>query len=245
MKWFSKDTLKQHQKDLRSLHGKGVIEQPLERFIVNKDGDSWNYPMLAIAYGVAKEWAAVGMLDVLDLLQVCYYYLKVAYDRVDWDKINNSDNPKVRLWKFIKKSVTLDMRHYINAKKDGMKISTRDLWKNGKQDDFFTVLYPQLWFWHNDESLNIFDTPTTKWDQEMLYEGLMSVMSKKLSDTERIILMFSFGIDEYLDKPKSQQFIADYFNQSVSWVQTKKFRALKKLRNEDVKKYLQNFYDFQ
>lgn len=245
MKFFSNETWVTHRQDLKNIYGKGIIEQPLERFIVNRDNNKWNYPMIAIASSVAREWPAVGLLDLHDLYQACYACLLYTYNRVDWDKINNSDEPKVRLWKYIKKSVTLDMRHYINDKKDGMKVSKKALWEKGKQKDFFTMLFPQMWFWENDEKISIADPPTSKYDIELLSEGLNDVMRLSLTDTERVILEMSFGIDQPKDEPRSFKHIANYLSLKEGNVRKIKSRSIKKLRTKQIENYLQNYFDFQ
>ena len=248
MKHYSNDTLRAHFNDLNNLleaHNFFTYAN-IFYFLVNKSSGKIKYPIYDLAFTFPRDYPAIGVLDLHDISQEMYIALFSAWDKIDWKVIKNANNPHGRLWTYLKKSIKLDVRHRINESKDGIRIPRYKLWENSKinPDDFLTVLYPQLWFWENDEVLNIYEEPITSWDSEMLREGLDDVLKNTLSNTERLIIEMSFGIDQPKEKPRSVKYIASYFNLKEGNIRKIKQRAMTKLKTLQNKEYLQNFYEF-
>ena len=243
MNFKSFKTLRQHQIDLRVAHDRGLIEKPLLHYIVNRHDDGkLKLPMQSLAYQIAKSWPAVGILDLHDLTQIYYLYLLRAYKNVKWDKINASKDPDAALWGYLKKSAQLRVRIEINNLKDGMRIPEYRQFFDGKGvENFFSDPRDQVWFWIKDEVLALLDAPPDRWETEQLNFALGEAMRKVLSDTERLILEYHFGID---GKQKSFKEIGEYFGLKETNVRKIKSIALSKLRdNEEVTGYLKKMWE--
>ena len=252
MRFYSWETMRIHMADLTNEHDKfKLIDEKLRNFIVNRNNKTakTSGPMHDLVAHIGRKWPEIGLLDYHDLVQEAYFALVKAYSRVNWETIENSTNPDASLWAFLKKSVKLDIRIAINSFKDGMRVPRNNIWANNKkgkfeQDNFFSTPVDQAWFFINDELLSLYDnSSTTLWETEQLHEHLQDVMRKYLTDTERLILEMSYGIDQPEDKPRTGKYIGNYFNMTPGNVRVIKLRALKKLKNEEAENYLKIFIE--
>ena len=242
MKFYSKTTLSQHTKDLRDTYNRGVIDPVLEYYIVRKDKGRWSYPMVELAFSYNREWASSGILDGLDILQFCYTELMSAWSRVDWRRVNEAANPKGQLWAYLKLNIKTKVKNRIEDNKDGVRIpqyKRLEIQNTKNVDDFLTQLFPQMWFWQNDEKLNFIDEPPERWDTLQTRQAMFKAMDHCLTQKEKDIICMKFGIGE--DKMSSKE-VANHLNITVSNVDKTKFIALEKLDNQEVKDYLEDFY---
>ena len=199
-----------------------------------------------IANGFNTEEQASGVLDKNDIIQECYLALLQAWSRINWDAIRSSprEEQQPQVWAFIKKSVKLKAREHIHNVKDGQRIPHHKRWElveTKDLDDFLTQLFPPDFFADNAESLGLtYEDHINRYDIEQLGIGLDNVMSKYLSNKEKLILESCFGVD----RPKiSSKKIAQQLGITVSNVDKTKHVALNKLRTEEIKNYLKTFYD--
>ena len=242
MKFYSKTTLSQHTRDLRDAYKKGVIDPKLGYYIVRNENGRWSYPMVELAYSYGRDWASSGILDGLDILQLCYTELITTWQRVDWKIVNSAANPKGQLWAYLKSNIKVKVKNRIEDNKDGIRIpqyKRLEIQNTKNVDDFLTQLFPQMWFWENDEKLNFADEPPENWDNMQTRRALNSAMDHMLTKKEKDIICMTFGIGE--DKMPSKE-VASYLNISDANVRKTKFIALNKLDNQEVKNYLEDFY---
>ena len=235
MKVYSKITYRQHLKDL----GK----QKKDIFSI----EYYYKGIVDIANGFNREWSSMGLLSLNDAVQECHYALIKAWGNLNWDAIHAApeDEKQPMIWAYLKKSVKLESRYHIHNQRDGVRIPHYKRWELAETkdvNDFITQLFPQMWFWQNDEKLNLVDEPPTRYDIEQLHIGLISAMDKLLTDDESYVLTSWFGL---IGMRSSYKQIAKDLNMRESNVRKIKQRALESLRNEEVKNYLQTFYDFQ
>ena len=124
-----------------------------------------------------------------------------------------------------------------------MRIPRDARWKLNETKDVYDVLsmlYPNSWFAEVDGKMGFVDTPPERWDIIQLREALFQCMDKYLTEHESDILCMRYGIG---GKQISSKDVAKKFNITVSTVDWTKQQALKKLKNEEVIKFLENFVD--
>ena len=227
MKNFRFETAKIHRQDLKNLK-----ESTQKAFLENNT-------KLANMFG--RDYAAIGVLDYNDLVQECHLAFLVAWERVNWARIETAKNPDAALWSFLKKSIINDVRHAINGKKDGIRIPTHKLWETkGKNlDDHLSILFPN--FFSQDEWFALIDESDSIWDIEQLAIGLEEAMDAVLSPQEKRLLNLVYGIDcEKLSMKK----LASMYQTSENNISKRKNRALKKLQeNAKTKLIIENYYD--
>ena len=188
---------------------------------------------------------ASGVVSKNDMLQECYNALLDAWENIDWDAIHGANNPKGKIWAFLKKSIELKARERIHNIKDGIRIPHGKRWKLNETknvDDFLSQLFPNEWFADNDEALDLIDYGyNTRYDIEQLGLAFSDVFSDNLSEREELVIRMSYGIGT---EKQSMKNIASNFNISVSNVTSTASKALKKLKTNEIKSYLKEFYDF-
>ena len=215
MKSFSKRTYQTHSKDIHRLDKK----------------DLFNYylPWCAkLANQFSRGYRAIGILDLNDLIQEANLSLFNSLERFDYEKVKDVPEPEIPaiMWKYIKKTIILDIRKAILLNKDGIKT----VWNNGKSmdsgiDNSLTELFPSSELWSD---VFLIPNETTNWDIERLGFGLDHLMREVLTDKERMIVEMSYGVDN----PKlPMKEIAKFFGLSEGNIRKIKSRSIKKLKN--------------
>ena len=233
MRYYDSQNFQRHLNDLNKIEAEDTY-----------DITSYLKGAFDIANSFGTTEPAVGILTREDAIQECYWALCNAWDRINWDEVNKSNNPRGRVWAYLKKNIKLDARHKIHENKDGMRIPRDARWKlNETKDvyDFLSMLYPNSWFAEVDGKLGFIDTPPERWDIMRLREAIFDCMDKYLTDYESEIVCMRYGIGG--DQMSSKK-VAEKLKVSISSVDKTKFKALDKLKNEEVMNYLQDFHDF-
>ena len=235
MKNFDTDNYQRHLRDLKE-------SETTDPFLVT----TYMRGAFDIANSFNTEEMASGILSRNDMIQECYNALMDAWANVNCDAIHNADNPKGRIWAFLKKSIQLKARERIHNTKDGVRIPHGERWNINETknvDDFLTQLFPTEWFSDNDEALDLIDYGyNTRYDIEQLGLAFGDVFNRFLSNKEEAVLRNFFGID--VDR-LSVKDIAKILTISESNVKKTKFIALNKLKNDEIKDYLKEFYEFE
>ena len=247
MKWYNKENMQRYKFDV-SYPTRPIdrVDELIQHFA------TWT-PKIAITF--SREYAAIGTLDLNDLVGIANLHMINAVRNFDWEheiRVTGIKNAWVKvkdikpeeqaavMWKYVKKSVTLKLRNEITRFKDPMRTHRVDGSKrsNAPMDDFLTQLFPDFF---NEEFTGIIDViDTSSWDIEQLSVGLEVLMDKVLSFKEKDVLKSFYGID--CDK-MSQQVLADYYKMSISSIQNLKFHAINKLKDfRDNKNIIENYY---
>ena len=234
MKNFDKENYQRHLRDLK-------IEETKDPFLVT----TYLRGAFDIANSFNTEEVASGVLSRNDMIQECYFALCKAWANLNWDAIHEADNPQGHIWAYLKKNIDLDARHKVHEQKDGIRIPRNKRWEGFQDtknvDDFLSQLFPTEWFAENDERLDLIDyNYNTRYDVEQLGLAFEDVFTKYLSEKETLVVAMSFGIGT--DRLSGKE-ISKRLNISDSNVRKIKQRSFQKLNNEDVKNYLQEFYD--
>ena len=229
MKWYSHPTYKAHQQNIKD-YSKGVGKYY-----------SW---VVTIANSFNREYASIGVLDINDLISAGNYGLCASWNKINWDEIAEAPEPDAQLWSFLKKRIKWEIRREIDKYSTHIKVPRRKLEEMRKEmsfeDQIFVDLFPTFFDTHFAE----YSEEMRPWDQEQLLDVLNDVISKYIPNHKhQDILKLRFGIDTVDDKPVAQKLIAEKYNTTTSYIQNTVHSCIKKLKNDDVEKIIENFYE--
>ena len=229
MKWYSHPTFIAHKKAIEH-YNKGI-------------GRYYEW-VIKIANTFSRDYSAVGALDVNDLIQSGHLGLVQAWQKIDWDRIANSGNPEAELWSYLKKRIKWSIRREIDKHGAFIKIPRREIEEAranlNATDKALVDLFPKFF---DDQFPNYVDH-IRPWDQEQLLDLLNDLISNYIRNhNHQEILKLSYGIDTIDDKPIPIKKLAERFSMSEIGIKKIKSRSIEKLRNEDVEKIIENFYE--
>ena len=231
MKWYSHPTYKAHQENIKQF-SKGV--------------GRYYKGVIQIANTFNREYASIGILDINDLISAGNIGLLEAWNNIDWEKITESDCPEAKLWSFIKIRIKGEIRREIDKYSSfiNLPINKQEQQRKLSQYDdaskVFVTLFPNFF----DTAFPDYAEEMRPWDQERLGDLLDDIFFNYIREHEhREILKLSFGIDTIDDKPMSLKDIALKFDTTPNYINQVKRRSIKKLRNDDVQKIIENFYE--
>ena len=187
-------------------------------------------------------------LTLEDLVQSGNEGLIRAWNNIDWDVINEikEEEQQAAIWAFLQARIKGQIQDEIYRSDSFIKIPQRQIKKATSQmtgvEKIYVSLFPQFF----DEELELIDESYSSWDNERLYEFLMDLLYKYVpNNTHRSILIMSFGLDTWDNKPVSIKKIAETYKISEIGVKKAKARTLQFIRDNEeiqdkIKNYLQN-----
>lgn len=183
-----------------------------------------------------------GILDRDDLIQAGNEGLVRAWDNMDWKTVNNAieEEQQAIIWNYLKTGIQFYIQRDIDNNSEQIRVPRRDIEEaranHNSVDKIYTELFPKFFDQAMDEDI-------TSWDNEMLYEFLLDLLHKHVpNNAHRSILMQSFGIDTWDDKPVGAKKIADSFNMKVHNVWKTKERLLRMIiNNEEIQEKIINY----
>ena len=225
MKWFSLPTYKKHQEDVKC-YTRGV--------------GRYYSAVINLANQFNREYASIGILDINDLIQAGHVGLLQAWNNIQWDKIEASNEPDAQLWTFIKKRIKGAISREIDKYSTHIKIPRRKLEEMRSnlrwEDQIFCDLFPNFF----DTSFPELSDEITPWDQIQMYEFLDDLMIKYLKPNEKLILELFYGLDG--QNKMSWKQIAEYQKIKEGAIRKTKQRAIDKLKNnEEVINKIENY----
>jgi DNA-directed RNA polymerase sigma subunit (sigma70/sigma32) len=243
MKWYSHATYKSHLNQLSIINR---IDEERAPYI------EWPKSMANI---FERSYPRIGVLDLTDLMQEGYCSFYRAWNKLDWELINNADEEdrpgiitnylKLNIKNGIRRAIARD-RETIRIPESYYTMKPHGNAHGGKYDEayqtdiFLTKTFASFF---SNYYLDVADEPYG-YEQEKLNDLLNEVMNEHLSLVEKQVLCAFFGIDEPYDNKASVNAIAARFHRSAIWVKKIKANALKKMQQPHIKeiieKYLQN-----
>ena len=230
MKWYNHKIYRAHKADLKS------VERRL-----NVSYDMHNVEHIFkyvedVARQFERSYSRIGVMDLNDVLQEGYAELLYAWTKLDWEKIEESDNPAGQRWAYLKLSIKrgmigaiMDNRSSIRIPRDYYTAATKNI--GGKSytyqtDIFLSTTFTQMF---GDEYFDAVDE-VSNWDNDRLNDFLNELMDKIMTFKEKDVLRKMFGMDEHLDKKVPKTEIAEYYKMNLSSINKVKRRALHKLK---------------
>jgi len=188
-----------------------------EKYIV-----SW----LPLVENLARKFStsdqASGVMSINDLIQEGAYGLTAAVNKIDWNKINDSDDPEKTLKSFLSKRIKGAIRRGIDINRGDVRIPEHKLneIRNNPEDEalvamFFNSVFSSIDVPTNDSENPFIQVPDNSepYNTDLLNAYLLTLMQKHLNKTQYDVLRLSYGLDT--DKMSAAN-IATYVGISVA-----------------------------
>ncbi len=202
---------------------------------------------LPLVENLARKFAtsqqASGVMAITDLIQEGALNLIKAVDRIDWEKINESEDPEKTIKSFLSKRIKGGIRRAIDINRGQMRLPehvTNEIRKNFGKDKTAVAMFFNSIFLSIDAStrddddmfLQIEDK-SEPYNQEFLNMYLMSLLKQHLNDKEYHVLRLSYGLD--CDKHSAKE-IASYLDIEGSGA----YVRVSQLKKQAVDKLIEN-----
>ena len=202
---------------------------------------------LPLVENLARKFAtsqqASGVMAITDLIQEGAVNLIKAVDRIDWEKINESEDPEKTIKSFLSKRIKGGIRRAIDINRGQMRLPehvTNEIRKNFGKDKTAVAMFFNSIFLSIDAStrddddmfLQIEDK-SEPYNQEFLNMYLMSLLKQHLNDKEYHVLRLSYGLD--CDKHSAKE-IASYLDIEGSGA----YVRVSQLKKQAVDKLIEN-----
>jgi len=157
---------------------------------------------------------ASGILTIMDLIQIGSLGLTKAVDKLDWDKLEESEDIEKTLKSFFSKRIKGAIRRQIDQLRGNIRIPEHKLneIRNSKDKKmvamFFNSIFLSIDVKVNDEDLfNQIPDKSEPYNIPLMNAYLKSLMSKHLNDSQYEVLRLSYGLD--CDKHSAKEIAAE------------------------------------
>jgi len=158
-----------------------------------------------LARKFATSQQASGVMAITDMIQEGHLNLIKAVDRIDWERINASEDKEKTLKSFLSKRIKGGIRREIDKNRGQMRLPehvTNDIRKNFGKDKkavamFFNSIFLSIDASNRDDDdlfLQIEDK-SEPYNQVFLNMYLTSLLKQHLTDKEFHVLRLSYGLD--------------------------------------------------
>tara|TARA_R100000655_G_scaffold6645_1_gene18856 strand:+ start:418 stop:1176 length:759 start_codon:yes stop_codon:yes gene_type:complete len=176
---------------------------------------------LPLVENLARKFAtsqqASGVMAITDLIQEGSLNLIKAVDRIDWEKITESEDQEKTLKSFLSKRIKGGIRRAIDVNRGQMRLPehvTNNIRKNfGKDKKAVAMFFNSIFLSidagtrEDDDMFLQIEDKSEPYNQQFLNIYLMSLLKSHLTDKEVDVLRLSYGLD--CDKHSAKQ-IAGY-----------------------------------
>jgi RNA polymerase sigma factor (sigma-70 family) len=197
------------------------LEVTLKR-LKNKDWQEYTRNELVIVFlplveNIARKFAtsqqASGVMAITDLIQEGSLNLIKAVDRIDWEKINESEDKEKTLKSFFSKRIKGGIRRAIDINRGQMRLPehiTNEIRKNfGKDKKMVAMFFNSIFLSidagtrDDDDMLYQIEDKSEPYNQTFLNMYLTALLKQHLNDKEFHVLRLSYGLD--CDKHSAKQ----------------------------------------
>ncbi|MDB4331330.1 hypothetical protein N9987_00325, partial [bacterium] len=144
-------------------------------------------------------------MAITDMIQEGHLNLIKAVDRIDWDKINESEDAEKTLKSFLSKRIKGGIRREIDKNRGQMRLPEHiinEVRKNFGKDKkmvamFFNSIFLSIDEGNRDDEDMLYQIEDTSepYNQEFLCLYLMSLLKQHLNVNEFNVLRLSYGLD--------------------------------------------------
>ena len=178
-----------------------------------------NLPLVeSVARSFSTSDQASGVLSINDLLQSGAEGLILAVDRIDWNVVEESEDPEKTLKSFLSKRIRGAIRREIDINRGNMRIPEYKLNEIRKSDGgdkkivqmFFNSIFSSIDIeYENDEDSVVMqiEDKSEKYNIDIINKYLLGLMKTNLSSREYDVLRMSYGLD--CDKMTAKQIAAE------------------------------------
>jgi RNA polymerase sigma factor (sigma-70 family) len=205
-------------------------KKDLEQTIARLEGKFWDeytrdeliIKFMPLVENIARKFAtsqqASGVMSILDIIQEGHANLIKAVDRIDWDKLHQSEDMEKTLKSFLSKRIKGGIRRAIDTNRGQMRLPehvTNEIRKNFGKDKkavamFFNSIFLSIDAAREDDDMFMqIEDKSEPYNQDFLNMYLTSLLKQHLDDKEFHVLRLSYGLD--CDKHSAKQ-IANYLD---------------------------------
>ena len=169
-----------------------------------------------IARKFATSQQASGVMSIMDLIQEGNLNLIKAVDRIDWQRMKESEDQEKTMKSFLSKRIKGGIRRAIDINRGQMRLPehiTNSIRKNFGKDKkmvamFFNSIFLSIDAGSRDEEDMLYqiEDKSEPYNQEFLSMYLMSLLKQHLNTKEYDVLRLSYGLD--CDKHSAKQIAA-------------------------------------
>jgi RNA polymerase sigma factor (sigma-70 family) len=170
-----------------------------------------------LARKFATSQQASGVMAITDMRQEGHVNLIKAVDRIDWDKINESEDQEKTLKSFLAKRIKGGIRREIDKNRDQMRLPEHvlsSIRKNfGKDKKAVAMFFNSIFLSidapsrDDDDIFTQIEDKSEPYNQEFLNMYLTSLLKQHLTDKEFHVLRMSYGLD--CDKHSANEIAAE------------------------------------
>ena len=195
-----------------------------------------------IARKFATSQQASGVMAITDMIQEGHINLIKAVDRIDWDKMAESEDQEKTMKSFLSKRIKGGIRREIDKNRGQMRLPehvTNDIRKNFGKDKksvamFFNSIFLSIDAAREDDDMFMqIEDKSEPYNQEFLNMYLTSLLKQHLTDREFNVLRLSYGLD--CDKHSAKE-IAEYLGIEGSGA----YVRVSQLKKQAVNKLIEN-----
>ena len=228
------------------------LEQSIKRIELKEHFSLYDRNTLIILFmplveNIARKFAtsqqASGCMSILDLIQEGSLNLIKAVDRIDWDKIAESDDQEKTMKSFLSKRIKGGIRRAVDTNRGQMRLPehvTNSIRKNFGKDKkavamFFNSIFLSIDSGTRDDD-DIFlqiEDKSEPYNIQFLNMYLTSLLKQHLTDKEFHVLRLSYGLD--CDKHSAKE-IAKYLGIEGSGA----YVRVSQLKKQAVDKLIEN-----
>ena len=193
---------------------KNDLEQTMKRIELKEHYSLYDRNTLVILFmplveNIARKFAtsqqASGCMSILDLIQEGNLNLKKAVDRIDWEKIEESEDQEKTMKSFLSKRIKGGIRRAIDTNRGQMRLPehvTNEIRKNfGKDKKMVAMFFNSIFLSidagtrEDDDMLYQIEDNSEPYNIEFLNMYLISLLKQHLDDKEFNVLRLSYGLD--------------------------------------------------
>ena len=196
-----------------------------------------------LARKFATSQQASGVMAITDLIQEGCVNLIKAVDRIDWEKINESEDQEKTMKSFLSKRIKGGIRRAIDINRGLMRLPvhvSNEIRKNFGKDKLAVSMFFNSIFLSidagtrdDDDMFMQIEDKSEPYNQEFLNIYLMGLLKQHLTDKEYHVLRLSYGLD--CDKHSAKE-IAKYLKIEGSGA----YVRVSQLKKQAVDKLIEN-----
>jgi RNA polymerase sigma factor (sigma-70 family) len=228
------------------------LEETIKRIKIKEhyslyDRDTLVTLFMPLVENIARKFAtsqqACGVMSINDLIQEGSLNLIKAVDRIDWEKMEESEDKEKTMKSFLSKRIKGGIRRAIDINRGQMRLPehvTNSIRKNfGKDKKAVAMFFNSIFLsidsgTREDDDLFLqIEDKSEPYNQEFLNIYLTALLKQHLTDKEFHVLRLSYGLD--CDKHSAKE-IANYLNIEGSGA----YVRVSQLKKQAVQKLIDN-----
>jgi RNA polymerase sigma factor (sigma-70 family) len=189
--------------------------------------DNYIVSWLPLVENLARKFStsdqAAGVMSINDLIQEGAYGLTAAVKKINWDKINDSDDPEKTLKSFLSKRIKGAIRRGIDINRGDVRIPEHKLneIRNNPENEALVAMFFNSVFSSIDEPTGDDENPfiqvpdnSEPYNTDLLNAYLLTLMRQHLTNQQYDVLRLSYGLDQ--DHKWAAADIAKHLNINVA-----------------------------